>query len=276
VLYGTLAKKGFQTVITTHSTHVSSEAPLGSVVALTLGNEADVAANVPANTCGLTDSEVADLERYLDATRSTLLYARKVILVEGPSELFLIPALVKRVMRIDLDRQGVSVIPVFGVHFEPYVKLFCAEGLPKKCAIVADGDLTPEDLPATGPDEDAAPEPPDLDALEDEFVRVFRCQTTFERALTLPGTLRVLEQACQECGAPRCAAALGEFAQSLAAGEVDEERCRQQLDRLRARVLNTAKRHGKARFAQVASKHVCLAEELPSYIRNAVEWLCAP
>jgi putative ATP-dependent endonuclease of OLD family len=39
------------------------------------------------------------------------------------------------------------------------------------------------------------------------------------------------------------------------------------------KVLNTAKRFGKARFAQVLSKHINLAEEMPDYIRNAVDWL---
>ena len=41
----------------------------------------------------------------------------------------------------------------------------------------------------------------------------------------------------------------------------------------RKKVLNTAKRFGKARFAQVASKYVGDAEGLPSYIKNAVKWV---
>jgi hypothetical protein len=52
---------------------------------------------MPAEDSGLKQAEIHDLERYLDATRSNLLFARKVILVEGPAELFLIPALLKHV-----------------------------------------------------------------------------------------------------------------------------------------------------------------------------------
>jgi putative ATP-dependent endonuclease of OLD family len=39
-------------------------------------------------------------------------------------------------------------------------------------------------------------------------------------------------------------------------------------------VLATAKRFGKARFAQVAAKHVGLVNRgIPKYIRNAINWL---
>jgi putative ATP-dependent endonuclease of OLD family len=274
VLYGTLAAKGFQTIVTSHSTHVSSQAPLDSVVALTLTDGGPIAATVLSTAQGLTELDVSDLERYLDATRSTLLYARKVILVEGPSELFLVPPLVKRVMEIDLDRRGVAVVPIFGVHFGSYVKLFGTGGLPKKCAIIADGDLAPDELPSEGPDEDVQLESPDLEALQTGYVRVFRCQSTFERALTIPGTLRMLQQTCLEVGGRRCAAALDQFADSLALGGINEHTCRSQLNELRTMVSNTAKRCGKARFAQVASKHVDLAEELPDYVRDAIDWLC--
>ena len=49
------------------------------------------------------------------------------MLVEGPAEVFLIPALLKQVKGIDLDREGISVIPIYGVHFDVYAKLFSAE-----------------------------------------------------------------------------------------------------------------------------------------------------
>jgi putative ATP-dependent endonuclease of OLD family len=273
ILYKVLSEKPFQTILTTHSTHTSSQAPLESIITLTNMGVPAIASTAPARDAGLEETEIADLERYLDATRSTLLFARKVILVEGPAELFLIPALVKQVMDKDLDRLGISIIPIYGVHFDAYIKLFSNLALPKKCAIIADGDLQPDDLPPTGPDEDEPPEPPDLGALAGDFVGVFQCQTTFERALTLPGTLLVLAMAAEECGAPRSAAKLRRGYQSLNGAELDEDARRELLSDLRTTVLNTAKRFGKARFAQVASKHTYLAEEVPSYIRDAINWL---
>jgi putative ATP-dependent endonuclease of OLD family len=38
-------------------------------------------------------------------------------------------------------------------------------------------------------------------------------------------------------------------------------------------VLNTAKRFGKARFAQVAARYVAQANDLPPYVEDALDWL---
>jgi len=132
VLYSSLADRPFQTIITTHSTHISSQAPIGSFIALTNDGTPATVSCVPKTAGGLTPSEEGDLNRFLDATRSTLLYARKVMLVEGPAELFLIPMLEKAAMNIDLDRHGITVIPIHGTHFDVYSKLFSDTGLRKK------------------------------------------------------------------------------------------------------------------------------------------------
>ena len=275
VLYKVLSGKPTQTILTTHSTHISSQAPLDSLVMLTNTGAPAMASTAPATNAVFEKTEIADLERYLDATRSTLLFARKVILVEGPAELFLIPVLVRHIMEVDLDRLGISIVPIYGTHFDVYAKLFSESAMPKKCAIIADGDLRPDDLPPAAPDEDEPPAPPDIDALANDFVRVFRCQTTFERAVTLPGTLLFLARATEECGAPRSAEKLRRGHASLLSSDLADDARRQLLDGLRATLLNTAKRFGKARFAQVASKHANLAEEIPKYIRTAIEWLVA-
>ena len=144
-LYQALSDLPFQSILTTHSTHITANADLESYIVLTQTGSPAIASAVPVDDDELEESDVLDLERYLDATRSNLLFARKVMLVEGPAELFLIPALLKQVKGIDLDREGISVIPIYGVHFDVYAKLFSDGTLPKKCAIIADGDLEPSD-----------------------------------------------------------------------------------------------------------------------------------
>ena len=206
VFYASLSQEGFQSVLTTHSTHITSQAPFDSMIILTRGPDGAPVSASPATNGQLTGEDVADLERFLDATRSNLLFARKVILVEGPAELFLIPPLVKHVMGIDLDRHGISVVAIHGTHFDVYARLFSDMAMPKSCAIIADGDLG---LDASAADDEAdAFEPPDLDDLANEFVGVFRCTTTFERAVTLTGTLLMLSKAAEEIGAARIASKL--------------------------------------------------------------------
>lgn len=275
-LFKALSALPFQSILTTHSTHITAHAGLESYIVLTQTGGAAVSSAVPADDANLVESEILDLERYLDATKSNLLFARKVMLVEGPAELFLVPALIKQVKGIDLDREGISVIPIYGVHFDVYAKLFSADALPKKCAIVADGDLKPSDAePDLRGEDDLAP-PPDLEALENDYVQVFACKTTFERALTLEGTLAMFAQTAEDIGAPIVAERFRKGIRELANDDLDDGERQQILAPLRDAALNTARRFGKARFAQIAARHVDKATSIPKYLGDAVKWLTEP
>ena len=272
-LFKALSELPFQSIVTTHSTHITATAPLPSYIVLSQTGRPAIASSIPARGTGMEESEILDLERYLDATKSTLLFARKVILVEGPAELFLVPALLKHVKGIDLDREGVSVVPIYGVHFEVYAKLFGVNSLPKKCAIITDGDLSPSDATPGLKGEDDLPLRSDLSALENEFVRVFACKTTFERALVFEGTLEMFARAAEDCGASIAARRLREGAERLKVEHGDEYTKDVVLKPLRKLVLNTAKRVGKARFAQIAARHADQAKVIPKYIGDAAKWL---
>jgi putative ATP-dependent endonuclease of OLD family len=272
-LFKALRALPFQSILTTHSTHITANADLTSYLVLSQVNSPGVASSVPAIAAELKKTEIHDLERYLDATRSSLLFARKVMLVEGPAELFLVPALLKSVKNIDLEREGVSIIPIYGVHFDVYSKLFSPDVLPKKCAIVADGDLKPSDATPELEGEDDLPPPPDLSQLEGDYVKVFACKTTFERAVTTEGTLEMLAKACDDVGALTIAKKLRAGLKSLADENLSRQRRTDLLNPLRDSVLNTAKRFGKARFAQIAARHAKHAESVPKYIADAANWL---
>ena len=281
VLFQALESRGCQVLLTTHSTHVTSQSPIASYITLTRTPDGVIPANV-ASASGLTSPEQQDLDRYLDATRSTLLYARKVMLVEGPAEAFLIPPLIKAVKGIDLDRQGISVVPIHGVHFGAYTKLFSASALPKKCAVVADKDtegpteVNEADTEGNTQEEaegiDAAV-PERLESLESDFVRVFACDYTFERALAVPGMLMPVAEAARDLGATRTAAWFDKANNEIEECLVEGEQREQLLDALGKRILSTAKRFGKARFAQIVARHVEKADCLPQYIDDAVKWL---
>ncbi|MGH7847647.1 MAG: ATP-dependent nuclease [Candidatus Binatia bacterium] len=275
-LFKALGALPFQSILTTHSTHITANAGLGSYIVLTQTGVPAIASAVPGNDNKLEETEILDLERYLDATKSNLLFARKVMLVEGPAELFLIPALLKQVKGIDLDREGISLIPIYGVHFDVYAKLFSADSLPKKCAIITDGDLKPSDAIPSLDGEDDLPAPPNLKTFENEYVRVFACTTTFERALTMQGTLEMFALAADDIGAPTVARRLRKGTKELANEHLKREERQDILPPLRAAVLNTAMRFGKARFAQIAARHVDTATSIPKYLSDAVKWLTEP
>ncbi len=278
ILYSSLRSDDAQAIITTHSTHITSQAPLESMIVLTDDGTVSTHSSVPASAANLTPKEIADLERYLDATRSTLLFARRVVLVEGPAELFLLPPLVEHVLKIDLDEEGVSVIPIHGAHFDAYSKLFGPTSIAKKCSIITDGDAQNQKEAAEELEDDATDDVgygriEKLKKMANNHLKVFIGETTFEMELTMPGTLPMFAAACKELGAPKTSAFLEKLGNELAGLATLSAEQQHELEKARRKVLAASKRFSKGRFAQVASKHVDKASDMPQYLREAIKWV---
>lgn len=124
-------------ILTTHSPHIASVAPLKSLLLLRSDADQGTRGYSTAAT-DFTEAEEEDLSRYLDVTRAEMVFARGVLLVEGDAERFLIPTLAEE-LDISLDEHGVSVCSVAGTNFQPYVKLLCALGIP--FAVITDFDM---------------------------------------------------------------------------------------------------------------------------------------
>lgn len=122
------------TVVSTHSPHIVSVTPPQQLVVL---RDVDaVTAAFAASEANLSDTAWDDLARYLDATRSELVFARRVLLVEGFAEQVLLPRIAAP--SFDLDEHGVTVCPIHGTHFLSYVAFLRALGTPY--AVITDGD----------------------------------------------------------------------------------------------------------------------------------------
>lgn len=105
---------------------------------------------------GLDDPECERIERYLDAVRSTLLFAKGVIIVEGDAEMLLIPNMVKKVFGISLDELGVSLINMSSTAFQNIAKIFHKDRIQRHCAIITDLDKSIYALPEDPEDDDDA------------------------------------------------------------------------------------------------------------------------
>jgi putative ATP-dependent endonuclease of OLD family len=84
---------------------------------------------IPIAKLNLTDPERRKIDRYLDVTKSALLFGGRVLLVEGIAESLLIPIMARRFVLenrpSDLRRfRSAAFVPIDGVDFEPYVKVF--------------------------------------------------------------------------------------------------------------------------------------------------------
>lgn len=125
-------------LLTTHSPHIASIAPLRSLVLLKDSGDAGTVGRSTADI-QLTDDDVEDLTRYLDVTRAEMLFARGIILVEGDAEEYLLPVF-SETMGHQLDHLGITVCSVRGTNFAPYVKFLSALRIP--FSVVTDWDPT--------------------------------------------------------------------------------------------------------------------------------------
>jgi putative ATP-dependent endonuclease of OLD family len=125
-------KRNRQVFITTHSTHITSASPLDQLIVCSLSDTPNTPGISYPGKCFTNNAEgkasKAYVERYLDATKSNLLFSKGIILVEGIAEQLLIPALAE-CMNCSLEEHHVALIPMGGLTFKHFLPLFGA-GLP--------------------------------------------------------------------------------------------------------------------------------------------------
>jgi putative ATP-dependent endonuclease of OLD family len=140
-----------QVFATTHSTHITSATGLDAVVSLSEDEEGHITPSYPgrvysAMTDGDGEESKAYVERFLDATKSTMLFAKGVILVEGISEQILIPTFADTLLDTSLADEHIAVVAVGGRTFKHFLPLFGALleddkfGLPRRVACIVDAD----------------------------------------------------------------------------------------------------------------------------------------
>ncbi|WNH52079.1 ATP-dependent nuclease [Stenotrophomonas oahuensis] len=104
---------------------------------------------IPLAKLALEDDERRKVDRYLDVTKSALLFGGRVLLVEGIAEALLLPVIAKLFVlknqseRLRLFRSAVFV-PIDGVDFTPYIKLLLTayDGvrIADRVVVITDGD----------------------------------------------------------------------------------------------------------------------------------------
>ncbi|OCH39208.1 ATP-dependent nuclease [Aliivibrio fischeri] len=144
-----------QVIVTSHSTVLASSVEIDSIIHLSKSSSPTA---TPLRSCGLPDGSTQFINRWLDVTKSNLLFASGLILVEGIAEQMLFPILAKEVLKEQSDGKknledlGVSIINLNGIYFKHFIRLYCnltdledeedQEGLniPVRCAGVTDLD----------------------------------------------------------------------------------------------------------------------------------------
>lgn len=132
-------QKNEQFILSTHSIALASKIKLANLIVLK-GTEALPMS--PEYTL-MKPADYKFLERFLDATKANLFFARGLIMVEGDAENLLIPAIAQLIGR-NLYKYGVSVVNVGSTAYKRYVNIFKRKdgksfGMP--IAVVSDLDV---------------------------------------------------------------------------------------------------------------------------------------
>jgi putative ATP-dependent endonuclease of the OLD family len=144
LLFRYALRRDHSIVVTTHSTHIASVAPLRALRVLRTDKDGTSRMH-GIDGAGLSEAEVMDVERYLDVTRAEMVFARGIIFVEGPTEEFLVPAFARfemerRGLGSSLDEIGITVCSVSGTDFRPYWRVTAPSGWAIPRVVITDGD----------------------------------------------------------------------------------------------------------------------------------------
>ena len=132
-----------QIFVTTHSSNISAVAGINNMFLLDYYRSDD------GSDCRqqsleehFADKEVAKkhLTKFLDVTRSDMLFADKVILVEGIAEKLLLPLFMEK-CNYSFEDAHISIVEIGGKHFEHFIEFFNGNAVNKKVLCITDNDF---------------------------------------------------------------------------------------------------------------------------------------
>jgi len=298
-----------QIIVTTHSPVLASAVSIESIIHLSYSTQNSYKA-VPIKDCKLGES-ANFISRWLDVTKSTLLFAKGVILVEGISEAMLLPELAKVVLKEEneklkpkrsiphqkdedgnknteqnnlfpcsLEEAGVSVINMNGIYFKHFMQLFCDvkadnhEGkIPIRCAGITDQDPK-EDLKSEQSTNPALTLIPKINISQYAKLYVGKFKT-FEFDLAIEGdNYKLMIETLIKLwpSEGRIKKGLNDWL------EKDSKNGIKKKARIASYILKRIKNSkiGKGRFSQVLAEKIFTQNNfcIPEYIRKAIIWVC--
>lgn len=246
-----------QIIYSTHSTHISEVSNISNMNIISRFRNCS---EVYQPFRGLNTNEIIKVQRFLDAIRSNLLFAKSVILVEGDAEEILIPIMVKKTLGISLDELGISLINVRSTGFENLAQLFHNHRIKKKCAIITDLDAS-----ITGENTEAAKRglsrKEKLKTLKkkSKWINSFYASHTFEIDFFEANNQEEILSTIEDVYIDKCAIQKSE--KEIKSGDIKK---------YGKRILTMANKMGKGWYAILLSKYITPSTHIPDYILDAI------
>lgn len=293
----------FQIIVTTHSPVIAASVGLDAIKVITLNSKSNNPDFCELAKTGLSDNSKYFLERWLDITKSTLLFARGVLFVEGIAEALIIPELASQVIQEHhasfntekkpktLDDLGVSIININGIFFDHFMQLFSGyvknqnnfiktDKINIRCAGITDNDPDKDSFPTLANPETGTNKCLyliDELANNSENCRLFSNLKTFEYDLALEGgnikymNEVILSSFTTEGPLKRKSEEYDKVNWSEKSFEEKKEAAKWILER-----IENSNPIGKGEFAQMLSYKIHSEKiklSVPEYIKESIKWV---
>jgi len=132
-----------QIFVTTHSSNISAVAGIDNMYMLDYcrtGETPDCCQQSLKTHFKGKETAKKHLTKFLDVTRSDMLFADKVILVEGIAEKLLFPLFMEK-CGYAYEDHNISVVEIGGKHFNYFVELFSGNAVQKRVLCITDRDF---------------------------------------------------------------------------------------------------------------------------------------
>lgn len=265
-------QQAVQVFVTSHSPNFVALADLDSICCVYESPDGPVA--FAPRDVAFKDKKKEKLQRYLNVTRAELFFARRLVLVEGTAELFVVEALAKKA-GINLRKHSVSVISTDGLNFDAFLPLFGAEAMQIPVAVITDADPPVGEFPGKAAELKLSASAKLLQDENDEFVNCFFAKKTLEYDLAFDAAcrthmLKVLKEMHPEIGSDlqaRVDAATGddEKAKTLFCGMFQRDEGKTKVQ--------------KGRFSQLLAYEIVESKTtvgMPKYLSDALEFVTTP
>lgn len=252
-----IESRNIQVFLSSHSPTITAKTHLDSLIVLCDGEGCTLP--TPVRSIDVSNEHKLFLQRFLDVTKCQLFFANSVVLVEGISEAILLPSFARSMGdEYDLDRNGVEVVSIGGVAFEPFARLFNSEQANKRvnarCAILTDDDRTP----SSDGDGEISNRAENAKQLAGGLVDVFLARMTFEYELFLENP-DLLISVYQELHPGTDLSFTGTIEQKA-------------LEFVRKIKSNRDKAVLAQMLAQKIEHESSIQVAVPDYIKNAIQW----
>jgi putative ATP-dependent endonuclease of OLD family len=249
-----------QVIASSHSPILASQAPIDSVVCVQENGGQVTAVSVSA--IEFDPQMKKKLQRFLDATKAELFFARRILMVEGIAEALMLPVLT-RVMGGDLKKSAVTIVNADGLNFNCFLPLFGKDKITAPVVVLTDGDAPNIGDPCSATAADLKAKEADITNL-----RVERSEITFEHELARSASLLPLMLAALEAMHPNVGASLKTSIGTLSTDD-------QKADAFYSQFKTTVKSKGifAQELAALVENSTLEPSAVPEYIQRALQFL---